>query len=328
MADKAFPYPLHCAYATLDGGLPTGRLRRWRHRLKQLRILLDEHEATSVLSMGEYPNVLVASLPNHYRRINRYTNSLSSLVGFKGWLMRQALRVAYARTDATVVPVMRLAAELGLLEGAVKIFEIPNPLDLLEIRNKSNVEIDHPTLVGGGAFFLHVGQLVAQKDHDSLLHAYTRYRAEGGSARLLMIGQGEREGKIRRLIKQLDIADSAVLVGWVDNPLGFMMRAIAMVMASKWEGTPNVMLEAMALGCPIISTDCPTGPSEVLQAGKSGRLVSIGDISSMVDEMHRMERDKDWRAEWSELARQRAEDYSIERIGPRLSALMTGDIDQ
>ena len=90
-----------------------------------------------------------------------------------------------------------------------------------------------------------------------MLRAYARYRAEGGRYRLLLLGRGKLEARIRYLIQSLRLNDSVLLLGWVENPFALMARARALIMTSRWEGTPNVMIEAMSLGCPIISTDCP-----------------------------------------------------------------------
>lgn len=322
ISKQAFPYPLRCAYETLDADqVPDSRLRRWKHRMLQLNTYLSKNSITAILSMGEYPNVMLACLPKSYRRVTRYTNSAVSLVGVKGWFMQQALRFAHRRTDATIVPVLRLAEELGLRQQVGIIVEMPNPLDLDEICGLGALP---PTPLGHvhDPFFIHVGQLVAQKDHDSLLHAYARYRIEGGRYRLLLLGHGDGEERIRSLIQQLGLKDSAVLMGWVENPIAFMARARALIMTSRWEGTPNVMIEAMALGCPIVSTDCPTGPREVLQDGKAGRLVPLDDQTALVEELHRMDKDDQWRDKWSAQARQRANEYSISHIGPKLKSII------
>ena len=322
MANRDFPFSLRCGFERLDGDdISQIKFQRWRHRINRLHFHLEKHEVSAILSMGEYPNFLLAFLSSKYRRINRYTNSTIALSGVKGLIIKAALRFAYRCTDATIVPVMRLAQELGLQQQGGKIVVMPNPLDLNEI---CGLGAHSPTPLGHAEdpFFIHVGQLVEQKDHDSLLHAYARYRIEGGRYRLLLLGQGDSEERIRSLILQLELKDSAVLMGWVDNPLAFIARARALIMTSRWEGTPNVMIEAMALGCPIISTDCPTGPREVLQDGTAGRLVPLDDQSALVEELHHMDKDDQWRDKWSEQARQRANDYSINYIGPKLKSIL------
>lgn len=322
ISKQAFPYLLRCAYESLDTDqIPDSRWRRWKHRMLQLNSYLSKNSITVILSMGEYPNVMLSCLPTRYRRVTRYTNSAVSLVGLKGWVMQQALRFAHRRTDTTIVPVMRLAQEIGLDQQGGKIVVMPNPLDLDEICGLG-AHSPRPLANAENPFFIHVGQLVEQKDHDSLLHAYARYRTEGGRYLLLLLGQGDGEERIRSLILQLELKDSAVLMGWVDNPLAFMARARALIMTSRWEGTPNVMIEAMALGCPIISTDCPTGPREVLQDGTAGRLVPLDDQSALVEELHRMDKDDQWRDKWSAQARQRAQNYSINHIGPKLKSIL------
>ncbi len=329
MAANPFPYPIQCAYYTLDVNLPAVRLARWFHRRRRLKEILDNHSVSAILSMGEYPNVLVASLPARFRRVNRYTNSSVSLVGLQGWVMRLALRWAFTKSDATIVPVMRLAAELGLPNHSKKITEMPNPLDLAEIRQQSlqqpqTLSAQHWMLVKSGQYFLHVGQLVEQKDHLTLLKTFARYRAEDGQLQLVLLGQGHLEQEILSWIDKMQLSNAVIFLGWVENPLFFMAQARALIMTSKWEGTPNAMIEAMALGCPIISTDCPTGPREILLAGQSGRLVPLDDSDALVAELKRIDRDDTWRAQWSIAASERADFYSILRVGPLLNRVMNG----
>ena len=310
------------AFERLDGNdLSWSKFKRWRYRISRLNKHLEDYNVSTIFSMGEYPNFLLASLSSRYRRINRYTNSSVALSGFKGSIIKMALRFAYLRTDATIVPVMRLAKELGLSQQGEKIIEMPNPLDLDEIRGLGALAPSRSEFVED-LFFIHVGQLVVQKDHDSLLRAYARYRAEGGRYRLLLLGRGKLEARIRYLIQSLRLNDTVLLLGWVENPFALMARARALIMTSRWEGTPNVMIEAMSLGCPIISTDCPTGPREVLQDGRAGRLVPLDDQVTLIDELHRMDKDNKWRDRWSVQARQRANNYSIEHMGPKLKAII------
>ena len=322
MANNDFPYDLECSYEKLDRGKAGNWPQRFYSRMTALNSVLESYQVSAVLSMGEYVNFLVSCLPRKYHRINRYTNSSVSLAGFRGQLTKLAMRFAFQRTDATIVPVFRLAAELGLNPVRGKVIEMPNPVDVGEIR-RMGLHEPKDAEVSAVPFFLHVGQLVEQKDHDFLLHAYESYTKTGGKSRLLLIGQGEYEQKIRDIVKALNLDDMVFLLGWDENPLAYMHRARALLLTSKWEGIPNVMIESMALGCPVISTDCPTGPREVLDSGNFGRLVPMNDLAAFVDEMSRMDTDEVWRDEWVRRARERADYFDMVTLGPKLCEILS-----
>jgi len=99
----------------------------------------------------------------------------------------------------------------------------------------------------------------------------------------VIAGEGSCRDDVRALADRLDVADFVSLPGYVDNPYGYMRRADALLLSSRYEGLPTVLIEALACGCPIVATDCPSGPREILAEGQYGRLVPVGDIERMAD---------------------------------------------
>ena len=125
-----------------------------------------------------------------------------------------------------------------------------------------------------------------QKDFLTLVRAFARVR-EQRPARLMILGQpvpGKYEGyaaELMALPAQLGVADDVSFPGWVDNPFKYMARAGVFALSSAWEGLANVIIEALACGCPVVSTDCPSGPAEILDGGRLGPLVSVGDDKAL-----------------------------------------------
>jgi glycosyltransferase involved in cell wall biosynthesis len=158
---------------------------------------------------------------------------------------------------------------------------IPNPLDLDEIDRRAGEPLDHPWFEPGEPpVLLNVGRLTPQKDHATLLRAFRRVLDER-PARLLILGEGECRPTLEHLLHELRLTESVSMPGFDANPYAYMKRARLYVSSSAWEGLPVVLLEALACGIPIVSTDCPGGPTEILAKGEYGELVPVGDEARM-----------------------------------------------
>lgn len=129
-----------------------------------------------------------------------------------------------------------------------------------------------------------VGRLVSKKDYGTLLHAFQRVTKER-DVRLLILGDGKERRRLEALASELEIADAVDFAGRVANPFAYLARSSLYVLSSTYEGMPSALIEALACGCPAVSTDCPSGPSEILENGNYGRLVGIGDVDSLARAM-------------------------------------------
>jgi glycosyltransferase involved in cell wall biosynthesis len=127
---------------------------------------------------------------------------------------------------------------------------------------------------------LGVGRLTKQKNFPLLIHAFVKVRQKK-TCRLVILGDGELRSEIEILINNFGIHDDVLLPGFQENPFAWMSASSVFVLSSDWEGLGNVLIEAMACGTPVVSTDCPSGPSEILEGGKWGRLVAVGDVDSL-----------------------------------------------
>jgi glycosyltransferase involved in cell wall biosynthesis len=127
---------------------------------------------------------------------------------------------------------------------------------------------------------LAVGRLDPAKDYPTLLNAFALVR-QNMPANLLILGEGAVRDKLEALVQKLKLTDSVRIPGLMLNPFPYMSRAAVFVLSSVWEGLPGTLIQAMACGCPIVSTDCPSGPSEILDGGRYGKLVPPGNPSAL-----------------------------------------------
>jgi glycosyltransferase involved in cell wall biosynthesis len=149
-----------------------------------------------------------------------------------------------------------------------------------EIQEKAKEPLDHPWFKPGQPpVLVAVGRLQQQKDYPMLLQAFAQVR-RSQPARLLILGEGKERPTLEALIKELDLEDDVGLPGFVMNPYAYLARASLFVLSSRWEGLPTVLIEALCCGTPAVSTDCPSGPREILRNGKYGALTPVGDATA------------------------------------------------
>ena len=169
---------------------------------------------------------------------------------------------------------------------------IYNPVITNEMRKKAEAPLDHPWVQPGQPpVMLAIGRLSEQKNFSLLLDAFSKFR-QSQPARLIILGEGPKRAQLEAQIKTLDvetpgIADDISLPGWVENPYSYVMHTDALVLSSNWEGLPTVLIEALYCQTNIISTDCPSGPQEVLAKGKYGQIVPMNDADALADAMEK-----------------------------------------
>jgi glycosyltransferase involved in cell wall biosynthesis len=172
-----------------------------------------------------------------------------------------------------------LTRAIGL--PADRMTTIYNPAISADILEKSRVPLDHPWFSPGEPpVLLGVGRLTAQKDFGTLIHAFARVRAHR-VARLVILGEGGERAQLEALVRSLRLEADVAMPGFVKNPYPYMRAAALFALTSRWEGFGNVLVEAMGCGIPVVSTDCPSGPSEILEHGRWGALVPVGDAGAL-----------------------------------------------
>ena len=202
------------------------------------------------------------------------------------------IRRTYAMADAIVAVSKTVADDLGSVAGIPRhsITTIYNPVVTPSLPSRACESTDHPWFAPGAPpVVLSVGRLAPVKDFPALVRAFARVRAVR-EARLLILGEGKdapetarRRAELMVLAAELGIGCDVELPGFAPNPLAYMARAAVFVLSSTWEGFGNVLVEALACGCPVVSTDCPSGPAEILDRGRYGRLVPVGNDAAMAE---------------------------------------------
>ena len=178
-----------------------------------------------------------------------------------------------------------VSAQLGIPKR--KVTTIYNPVVSSEIDKLKTQSPEHPWFVDNGPLvILGCGGLTSRKGFSVLIRAFARV-SQQRPCRLIILGDGELRGQVEELVSELSLQEKVALPGWSDNPFSAMSRAALFVLSSNYEGLGNVLIEALACGCPCVSTDCPSGPAEILQDGKIGPLVPVGDHAALADAMLR-----------------------------------------
>src|SRR5574337_481384 len=223
------------------------------------------------------------------RLVVRVSNQLYTSVVYtskaKNLFRLQLAGCFYPWADAIISISHGVADDVARVTGLPRerIATIYNPVVTPELQEKMRAPLDHPWFAPGSPpVVLAVGRLVAQKDFPTLLRAFARVRA-AQKVRLIILGEGKERPALEALALELGVASDVDLPGFVLNPFPYMAQASLSVLSSAWEGFGNVVAEAMACGCPVVSTNCPSGPAEILDGGTYGPLVPVGDDAAMAE---------------------------------------------
>ena len=201
-----------------------------------------------------------------------------------------------------------------------RITVIYNPIDLARIEamasaDEKSVSWTEPTIIN-------VGRLAEQKDQQTLIQAFAKVRSRR-TCRLVILGEGEKRAMLSALARKLGVGSDVLMPGFVANPYSWMRRSTVFVLSSKFEGLPTVLIEAMQCGAPVISADCPSGPAEILEDGRWGRLFQPGDVDALASAI---EDALDGKLVAD--VRQRAADFSVDAAVSRYVALFPDDRDR
>lgn len=282
---------------------PRDKLMANFHRVMTLRRLFRQHEPDAVISFLDVTNVLtlMATRGLDVRVIvsERINPAVNPCLG-KVW---QLLRKYLYRFAECVVAQTHEAANWVEKDCKAKTTVIINPLRQLP-------EID----VMREPFLLSIGRLHSQKGHDQVLQAFAKVRSEFPDWKLVILGEGPERSMLENLCDQLGLHNVVQMPGTVTNPEQWMARAGLVVQASRFEGFPNVLLEAMGMGAAVISSNCRSGPAEIISEGVNGRLVPVDDVESLAQVMAELMSDQGLRERLGQAARLVRNKYSQSAI--------------
>jgi glycosyltransferase involved in cell wall biosynthesis len=250
------------------------------------------------------------SLPNYLAPLPRWQGRLA--------------RAFYRRLQNVVLPGEHLQRELlqwlGTPSGLVTVIE--NPFDLAAYRTRGEAPLlgleavfERPTVVA-------VGRLIPAKGFDILIRAHAQLARRGVDHHLLIVGEGEERPRLEALRRELKVEATCFLPGRAENPLPLIKQATVFALSSRYEGFGMVLLEAMAAGTPIVATDCPKGPREVLEGGRTGMLVQPENVEALTNAIEHLLASPSARDRLSRLGSERVRHYDAKRIALRWQSLI------
>ncbi len=255
-----------------------------------VRYLRQERPA-ALLSADHYLNE-IAILARSWARVptrlvvtehNQLSKTARNASRLKGRLAPLCARWLYPQADGIVAVSQGVAKDLA--HTAVlpldRIETIYNPVINPEMLALAKEPVEHPWFAPGEPpVILGVGKLEAQKDFPTLIRAFATVR-RSQPARLVILGWGPDRPQLEALVQELGLEDAVAFPGYEQNPYAYMARSAVFALSSAWEGLPTVLIEAMALGTPVVSTDCESGPAEILAGGRYGSLTPVGDSEAL-----------------------------------------------
>ncbi len=288
---------------------------------RPLRSYFEQKQPTVFLSALARANV-VALLAHRMAKVDTRIvvsehNTLSSRIKGSKDLKMKALpwmiRLTYRWAD-NIIAVSDgvgddLAQTCSINRNQIK--TIYNPVYNRSIPQKSKEKPDHPWFDESKKkkeIIVAVGGVDVQKDYPTLLRAFSRVQ-RNRSVQLIIVGTGDKQ-ELKKLVSELGIQEKVSFPGFVDNVYSYMGNADIFVLSSRWEGLPTVLIEALACGTPVVSTNCPSGPNEILSDGEYGPLVPVGDHRALAEAIEKVLDDPID----SKKLRRRAEDFSVEEI--------------
>ena len=280
------------------------------------RDYIDEHRPDVVISAMTHINIVAIAanltVTHPTRLIAVEHNQLSQNKKTKSWSVRLAcLAVPWAYRHASAVGAVSegVKADLAAVTGLPRnrIIVLHNPVVTPSLSSQSHEPLDHPWFADSEPpVILGVGRLTEQKNFRLLIDAFAKVRSKQ-PARLVILGEGPEENVLKERAKSTGWQNDIALVGFTKNPFPFMRRATVFALSSNWEGLPTVVIEAMACGTPVVATDCPSGPAEILGHGEYGQLSPTGEVDAFAEALLNMLA----RPPKQEKLRKRADDFSL-----------------
>lgn len=242
------------------------------------------------------------------------------------WIALRLVPLVYPWADKIIAVNPKVAEDIAKVTkiSSDKIYPINNPTITLTILKKVKEPIEESWFqeinLEKNYLILGVGRLANQKDFLTLIKAFSIIRKQS-QAKLIILGEGENRKQLESLISDLNLTTDVILPGFISNPYAYMAKASVFVLSSAWEGSPNTLIEAMACGTPVVSTDCLSGPREILENGKYGKLVKVGDYEALAEAIIQTLNSENNR----NALKERAKDFSVSDIAKEYLQVLLGN---
>ncbi len=284
-------------YIERDIQIITSKAKKTKNTIFELKNIIDQNNYDAVFTMKDYLGVAVSiavSLakskpPIIYREVTHKSASevheITSLIKRKIWYYAE--KYVYQKASIIIVPSNSMKDDLMIKYSIPqeKIIVINNPVDIDLIQKLANIAVDHPWFKSTIPIAIGMGRLIAGKGFQVLIKAVSLVAEKNIPLRLVIIGDGEEKSKLQKLVEELAMQDKVAFLGSQANPYKYISKADIFVLSSLYEGFPNALIEAMTCGTPVISTDCKSGPSEIIDHYENGILVPVGDARPMAEEI-------------------------------------------
>lgn len=264
-----------------------GKLARYLQQERPAAMLsaLDNANVVAIVAkrLARVPTRSIISIRNTLSL--EYQNTTERRLKFQKWCVHRIYPWADAIVSVSHGAADDLAQMIGIPRHRINV--IYNPLISPALFEKAQRPVENSWFAPGQPpVVLAAGRLAPQKDYPTLLTAFAKLRAKR-PARLVILGEGEERDNLEKRAQELGINADVCLAGFQENPYAYMAKAALFVLSSKFEGMPGVLIQAMACGTPVVSTDCPSGPREALAEGKYGPLVPVGDVDALASIMEK-----------------------------------------
>ncbi|OYR44599.1 glycosyltransferase [Halorubrum sp. Ea8] len=206
--------------------------------------------------------------------------------GLKDRALKRLVPLLYPSADR-IIAVSEGVADSIVERTKVKrdnVSVLHNPIEIDAIREQARRDVEDEWITDDDLdVVLYVGRHTEQKDLKTWLRAFERVQAQNPDTRAIIAGKGPKREEIQSYSERLGLADVVSIPGYVENAYGYMHEADVFLLSSRYEGLPSVLIEALACGCPVVATDCPSGPKEILDDGKYGCLRPVGDANGLAE---------------------------------------------
>ncbi|HHH52048.1 MAG TPA: glycosyltransferase family 4 protein [Bacteroidetes bacterium] len=280
----------------------------WNLAAYSLSKILTKYDINNVISFlvpANFVNIISNFYLKHSTIISERNNPEIYKLSKIGEIARRFL---YKYSDFLVVQTEKVKKWAISFLDIEKVIVIANPVNI----EKESINAEDRVIKD--EYIISVGRLDYNKGIDVLIKSFAKINSKFPNIKLVIVGEGELKSQLKELTKDIGIEKSVIFYGYSNSPFELIKKAKFFVLSSRTEGFPNVILEAMALGKAVISTDCPNGPSEIIQNGLNGILVPVDDVDKLGTAMLSLIEDEKLTLKLAQKAKEINDKYSIEKI--------------
>jgi glycosyltransferase involved in cell wall biosynthesis len=287
----------------------------------KLAYIMHREKPDVIVSFLTYTNIVSIlakkiSFSNSRLIISEHSLTSISLKSARSAKVKASLvKLLFNLADKIIVVCKRLKQDMvinfKIHEGLIDV--IYNGLDIERVKELSKEPLRHNWFNNETPCIVAVGRLVKLKGFPVLLKAFSLVRKQS-PIKLVILGEGEERDSLEKISRNLKIENDVALLGFKKNPYKYLSRSDIFVLSSFWEGFPNVVIEAMGCGVPVIATRCPSGLEEIITDGVNGLLVPVGDVNALAEAMLKLLKDEPLRKRLGEAGRKRVGDFSLDKL--------------